>query len=463
MTNNTYTLQRSIPVEGPYDVVVAGGGPAGSVAAIAAARLGAKVLLIEATGNLGGMGTSGLVSAWSHCSNGKQSIIGGIFQEIVETLFEQGGLPPHVTPIRWTKSFNNGFGFNSEHYKRLLDTLCLEAGVEIRFFTKVIDVDADQNRKQIRGVILHNVEGYKFIEAKTVIDATGDAIVSDLCGVDYWQAGRDTPGIMPPTLCSAVAGIDFSRFDRKMQQEPLEKAVDDGFFSQPDKHFPGLFRTGKSTAILNAGHLFHTDATSNSSLSEAMVKGRKLGQEYIDFCRKYLPGCEDIEYILTANLLGTRESRRIIGEYTLDYDDYKTRRDFTDQIAIYCKQVDIHPYDLSEQEYKRYYDEFNQLDLLSEGEYYGIPYGMIVPQGWHNLWVAGRCSSSDLKVNGAIRDQPACAMIGQAAGTAAVQHLNTGQSAFELDTRQLVETLRDNGGNLPQSELSKTMTKRTTQ
>ena len=459
MAKKQYTFQRNIDVEGPYDLVVAGGGPAGSVAAISAARLGAKVLLLEATGNLGGMGTSALVSAWSNCSNGKHSIIGGIFQEIVETLYKQGGLPPNITPERWTTSYNNGFGFNSEHYKRLLDTLCIDAGVEIRFFTRVIDVDLDPGGKRIRGVVVHNVEGYRFIEAKTVIDATGDAIVSDLCGVAYWQAGRDTPGIMPPTLCSAVAGIDFSRFDRSMQQELLELAVEEGFFSQPDKHFPGLFRTGNTTAILNAGHLFHTDATSNSSLTRAMISGRQLGKEYIDFCRKYLPGCENMEYVLTASLLGVRESRRIIGEYTVDYDDYKARREFPDQIAIYCKQVDIHAYDLSEEEYQRYYEEFTQLDLLYEGEHYGLPYGMIVPQGWHNLWVAGRCSSSDIKVNGAIRDQPACAIIGQAAGTAAVQHLNTGQSAYELDTRQLVETLRENGGNLPQRNLSPTMSR----
>lgn len=454
MSNQKYMLQRTIDVEGPYDCVVAGGGPAGTVAAIAAGRLGAKVLLIEATGNLGGMGTGALVSAWSHCSDGKRPVIGGIFLEIVETLYEQGGLPPDITPERWTATYNRGFGFNSEHYKRLLDALCIESGVELRYFTKVIDVDIDVKKKHIRGVVIHNVDGYRFIEAKTVIDATGDAVVSDLCGVDYWQAGRDTPGIMPPTLCAAIAGIDYSRFDRSQQQEPLERAVDAGFFSQPDKHFPGLFRTGQTTAILNAGHLFGTDATSSASLTQAMIKGRQLSKEYVDFCRQYLPGCENIETVLTANLLGVRESRRIIGEYTLSYDDYRARRHFPDQIAVYCKQVDIHAYDLSEEEYERYHKEFNELDLLDEGESYGLPYGMLVPRGWHNLWVAGRPSSSDIKVNGAIRDQPACAMIGEAAGTAAIQHLHTGQSAFELDTRQLVETLRERGGNLPQSDLT---------
>ncbi len=456
MNQHTYELKRSIPVTGPYDLVVVGGGPAGTVAAIAASRQGAKVLLVEATGNLGGMGTSALVSAWSNLNNGIHSLIGGLFLEVVETLYEQGGLPPDVKPERWT-SLRRGTGFNAEHYKRLLDQLCVDSGVELRFFTKAIDVDVDSDKKVIRGVVLHSIEGYSFVEAKTVIDATGDAIISDLCGVDYLQAGRDTLGIMPPTLCSAMAGIDFSRFDRKQQQEPLERAVDEGFFSQPDKHFPGLFRTGLTTAILNAGHLFHTDATSTKSVTEAMIKGRQVAEEYVNFCRTYLDGCEDIEFVTTAAMLGVRESRRIIGEYTLDFDDHKSCRHFPDQIAIYNKQVDIHPYDISEEQYERYYDEFNN-HVFEDGEYYGIPYGILVPKGWHNLWVAGRCTSSDIKVNGAIRDQPGCAMMGEAAGTAAVQHLHTGQSAFELDTRQLVETLRENGGNLPQNDLSTTMT-----
>lgn len=458
MAKKQYTLQRHMEVEGPYDLVVVGGGPAGSVAAIAAAREGVKVLLVEATGNLGGMGTSALVSAWSNCSNGVHSVIGGIFREIVETLYAEGGLPPDVKPERWT-TVNRGFGFNAEHLKRLLDRLCIDSGVELRFFTKAIDVDVDATKKRIRGVVLHDVEGYRFVEAKAVIDATGDAIVSDLCGAEYWQAGRDTPGIMPPTLCSALAGIDFSRFDSRRQQEPLERAVEAGFFSQPDKHFPGVFRTGETTAILNAGHLFHTDATSAASMTNAMIWGRKIAAEYLAFCREYLPGCEAVEHVVTASLLGVRESRRVIGEYTLNYDDYQARRHFPDQIAIYSKQVDIHPYDTSPEEYERYYAEFNDLDLLAPGESYGMPYGMLVPRGWHNLWVAGRCASSDIKVNGAIRDQPGCAMLGEAAGTAAVQHLKTGQSAFELDTRQLVETLRANGSNLPQQDLSVVLTK----
>ena len=121
--------------------------------------------------------------------------------------------------------------------------------------------------------------------------------------------------------------------------------------------------------------------------------------------------------------------------------------------------MDIHPYDASEEEYQRLMKEKGEQLRLKEGEYFGIPYGILVPKGWQNLWVAGRCSSSDVKVHGSIRVMPAAAMMGQAAGTAAVQAIRTGQTACGLNTQQLVETLRANGAYLPQADLSATMTR----
>ena len=455
-----HTFTRSIPREHGYDVVVAGGGPGGCGAAISAARKGARVLLLEATGTLGGMGTSALVSAWSHMANGKHSVIGGLMLEMVETLYARGGIAPSYDPTLWTTSHNRGLGYNTEAYKRLLDELCEDAGVEVRFFAKVIEAEVDPDRKEVNGVILHQVEGLRYVEAKTFVDATGDAVLADLCGAPSRRAGRDTPKIMPPTLCSAIAGIDYERFHRNHQQKAVEHALAEGFFSQPDRHVPGLFRTGKTTAILNAGHLFDMDALDTVRLSEGMRKGRRLAREYTEFFKKYLDGCEDIEIVTTAPAMGVRESRRIVGEYELDFVDLQARRQFPDQIAIYCKQPDVHVYDTSPEEYARYHLEFEAADVLQPGESYGIPYGVLVPRGWRNLWVAGRCCASDLKVNGAIRDQPACVMMGQAAGTAAVQAIRCKQSAVDIDTRELIETLRADGANLPQRETATLLTRK---
>jgi len=456
----TFRLTRDIPVEEGFDLIVAGGGPAGAAAAISAARLGARVLLLEAMGSLGGMGTNGLVSYWFSLTDGVRSVVGGLMTELIQALCrEQTVSPPALEKFKKGLPID-AIGFQPESLKLLLDRLCREAGVEVRFFTRVVEADADREQRRVHGVITSSLEGLRYLRARTYIDATGDAVLADLCGATARAAGRDTPKIMPPTLCATVSGIDFERFNKKNQQAMVEKAIADGFFSQPDRHVPGIIRNSPGNiAMMNAGHLFGTDALKTRSLSDAMMRGRLLVQEYAAFYRKYMPGCEHLQVVATGALLGVRESRRIVGEYELNYADFKSRRHFPDQIAVYSKAIDIHVYDLSPEEYKRYHDEYTKLDRPKRGESYGLPYGILVPKGWQNLWVAGRCNSSDVKVHGAIRDQPACSMMGQAAGTAAVQSLATGQPACDLDTARLVETLRKQGAYLPQKTLRREMTR----
>jgi len=452
------SLTRKLAVEEGFDIVVAGGGSAGVAAAISAGRLGAKVLLLEATGALGGMGSNGCVSVWYSLGDGKRMIVGGLIKELVESLCRSGSVGPAAQESFERRGYFDNVAFNPESLKILLDRLCLEAGVEVRFYSRVVDAQANPETGVVDGVVVNSVEGNGYVRAPAFIDASGDAVLAELCGAKSRAAGRDTSKIMPPTLCALIADVDYSKFDGS-QQRMVEKAVADGFFSQADRHVPGLFRNGGSTAIMNAGHLFGTDALKTRSLSAAMAKGRLLAQEYASFYRKYMPGCENMKVIGTGSLLGVRESRRVAGEYEANYGDFQARREFPDQVAVYTKSIDIHVYDLSPEEYRRYYEEYNKQDCLKEGERYGLPYGIVVPKGWANLWVAGRCSSSDIKVNGAIRDQPACSMLGQAAGTAAVQSLRSGQPANRLDTAELVETLRKNGAYLPQEKLSQSMTR----
>ena len=459
-----FSFNREIPVEEGYDIVVAGGGPAGSAAAICAARLGAKVLLVEALGCLGGTGTSGLVTAFDPMSNGEQMLVGGLMREIIETLYRRGFVPTLLDPKRWRMDNHKWSPFDAEGLKLLLDELTSKSGVEVRFFTKVIDADIDEKSKEVRGVILSNIDGLRYVKAKTFIDATGDAVLSALCGANYWEAGRDTQGIMPPTLCSLVSGIDWAKIrpaDIGMpgQQEKVEQAIADGFFSQPDRHVPGMFMQMHNLAMINAGHIFGMNSCNCRSLSDGMMKGRKLVQEYVEFYRRYM-GLRDIQLVTTAAMMGIRESRRVEGEYLLDYEDFKARKKFPDQIAIFAKAIDIHVYDCTPEQYKRYHDEFTKIDKYAPGEYYGIPYGTLVPKGWKNLWVAGRCISADVKVQGSLRVQPAASMMGQAAGVAAWQSIQTGKSAAEIDTAVLVETLRKQDANLPQKELSKTLTRK---
>ena len=463
--NDMYLLSRKIPVGDTYDIVVAGGGPAGTAAAVCAARLGAKVLLVEATGCLGGIGTSGLVTAFNSMSDGEDMIVGGLMCEIMDALYQRNFLQPGIGPEKWQKRLSSWTHFQVEGYKLILDELVVSAGVHVQFFTKVIDVDADAKQGKVNGVITNNIEGYCYIKAKAFIDGTGDAALADLCKAKSREAGIDTPRIMPPTLCSLLAGINWSEFAKKNQYDALYQALDEGHFTQYDRHLPGMMKVNHTVGFLNAGHIYNLNALRCKDLTDGMIFGRKLAQEFLSFYKKYMPGCENLQHVVTAGIMGIRESRRIVGEYELNIDDYIARRKFPDQIGIFSNFVDVHVYDASDAEWKRFTEESGvQVETKGKleynaGESYGIPYGILVPKGWKNLWVAGKTVSTDVKVQGSLRVQPACSMMGQAAGTAAVQSIKTGQPANDLNTEELVETLRRTGAILPQKKLSKKMTR----
>jgi hypothetical protein len=454
-----FHFERDIPIEDEFDIVVVGGGPSGTSAAISAARLGARILLVEATGCLGGMGTSGLVNGFPSIGDGKEIIAGGIFLEVATKLFERGFLNPDERPEFFHK-YDYWIHFNTEGYKMILDEMVNKAGVNVRFFTKLIDVDSDIPNRRINGIVVQNIEGYKYIKAKAFIDCTGDAFLADISGVACIEAGRDTPHIMPPSLLSSFANINYANaVDGGSNSKYLLQAIKDGHFTQPDYHLTGIYRSGKTIGNLNGGHLFDLNALRCADLTDGMIRGRKIAHELFTYYKKYVPGFENIEHVATASLLGIRESRRIIGEYKLSFEDFKAKREFPDQIGIFQYPVDIHPYVNTEEALKEHKNEFDFSGRLNPGEHFGIPYSIIVPRGWSNLWVAGRSNSSDTYVSSSIRVQTSCYLMGQAAGTASVQSINTGQPANQINTKQLIKTLRSEGAILPQKNLSDTMTR----
>ena len=463
----TYQLTRTIASDPEYDLVVAGGGPAGTSAAVCAARLGLKVLLVEATGCLGGMGTSGLVASFGPVSDGERMLVGGFMKELLATMWEQKAFAPQVTRDYLDQQLNRWVPFNPEHLKRILDDFTAQAGVEVRFFSRVVEADLGDGR--INGVVVSNVEGLRHVPAKAFVDATGDAALASLAGAECKVVLHDTETVAPSTLCSLLAGMNWSdpayegagmdAVKGRVRSEYVPKAIEDGFFTQEDRFFPGMNRVGSHGATLNAGHVFNLNPLSVRSLSDGMVFGRKLALEYTQFYRKYVPGCEQLELLTTAPVMGVRDSRRIVGEFELGIDDFLARRQFPDQVAVYNRPTDVHPSDTSRKEYERFLKDFHGKDNLGRGECVGIPYSILVPRGSQNLWVAGRCHSSETKVHGSIRAQSAAYMMGQAVGTAAAQSIATGQPADDLDTRALVETLRQAGAYLPQKELAREMTR----
>lgn len=464
----TFRLTREIEVEDEFDVLVAGGGPAGSAAAVCAARLGARVLLAEATGCLGGMGTSGLVATFGPLSDGRRMLVGGFMRELVLTMQQHGELGPHVVGEFLHGQLNRWVPFRPEALKRRLDRMAQEAGVEVRFFTRVIDAQAQDRR--LEGAVISNVEGYRFVRAKAFIDATGDAALCDLAGAACKVILRDIDAVAPSTLCALFAGMnwddpaygdDWRGIDRvkAFARKELQRAIADGHFSQADRFMPGMNKIGRHAAQLNAGHVFNLNGLSVRSLSDGMMTGRRLAVEYLEFFRRYVPGCADLDLVATAPVMGVRDTRRIVGEFELTIEDFKAARQFPDQVAVYNRPTDVHPTDPTDREYQRFLNDFEGFHGLGEGDCLGVPYGILVPRGWTNLWVAGRCHSSDTRVHGSIRAQSAAYMMGQAAATAAVQSIRTGEPACDLDTARLVATLREHGAYLPQRELSATMTR----
>ena len=353
---NTFRLTRDIPVERGYDLVVAGGGPAGSAAAICAARLGAKVLLVEEMQFLGGVATACWIPFVPPLSNHEVVFVGGLYREILDTLLARGFVAPTVKKLDETQ-FRRWFGYSPEGLKIVLDDLAVKAGVDLRFATRVIDADVDQAKGTVRGLVLSNIEGYHYVEAKAFIDATGDAVLSKLCGVECHEVGRNA---MPPTLVPAFAGIDYDRFNHAGQTAGLEKAIADGHFSQTDRHLSGMMRFGEECACLNGGHIFHFDSTRCEDLTQGAIRGRKIAREFYEFYKKYVPGCEKIEQITTAPKIGVRESRRIVGEYTLNVEDFFAWREFPDQIAVHNYPIDIHVKDSSDEDYKRFLNEYKE-------------------------------------------------------------------------------------------------------
>ena len=405
------TTKGNFPLLAESDIVISGGGPAGVAAALAAARRGYRVLLLEQTGTLGGLATSGLVPTFAPSTDGERFLYGGIYEEIDRELCRRMGV--ECKPASWQ-------AIDAEIMKRLLDDLVEAAGVRVLFGVKVCEAEVDDGR--IRALWAATAQGIRRITGKQFIDATGDGMLAMLAGAEF-EYGDKAGNTMSPTLCAQFANIDYKKYEEAYRNGNSDRAVwhrmlQAGTAPLIEHHFVCMTRMSPATATSNLGHIYGCNVFDPDDLTRGYREGRRVVRTFETFYREHVPGFENAVLVSTASLLGVRETRRIRGEYRMTFDDYRNRADFTDEIGRCCYPVDIHSSSLDSEEQKRV-EQVLAATRFKHGESYGIPYRAMIPVGLRNLLVPGRALSSDREIQSSIRVMPPCFVTGQAAGIAA--------------------------------------------
>lgn len=447
-----YVLEqpRNTTVYSDVDVLVVGGGPAGVAAAVAAARAGAKTAIVEHHGFLGGMWTAGMVltlAGFNSWLRPYDRCVKGIAEEwVTRAAGEDGAL------------VNSGFVINSEPevMKRVADEFIAEENIEFLFHTWGAAPIMDGNR--VAGAFIENVDGRRAIRAKVTIDCTGNGDIVERSGASWVKSDTLQPMTMSFRMGNAVldesiphdgaavlpigpeAGMlhnpiltDFSsvRRDVPVDVEHMRAARDKGDLPRYGGPWFGGLR--KDTVWVNSTRVIG-DASDATQLSQAEVTGRQDSQAIADYFKAHVPGMEDSWLMQTSTQIGVRETRRLVGSYTLTGDDVRNGTRFEDSVAVGCWPIDVHPADRQVGTHAMYVPAP-----------FDIPYGMLVPEAIDGLLAAGRCASADREALGSVRVGATCAAMGQAAGVAAALSARDNVEPRAVDIRQVQQTLTDQG------------------
>lgn len=413
-----------------YDVTVIGGGYAGVGAAIAAAREGAKTLLIEKSGALGGAMNVNLVYPFMRYYTFDENknpiyLSKGIFSEMVENFKKYAA----YTEIR---------RHNPEYFKFVLDDMVTEAGVDVLFHANVYHTDTKDGKICSLGVMTRG--GELTVESDFFIDCTGDGDVFAMAGCDY-QLGRESDGLCQPmTTCFRMSGVDLDKFlqDRERLQQLYKQKQAEGEIKNPRENILVFFGIGDGIVHFNTTRIVKHDPTDPFAVSRAEMTARKQIYEMELFLKQNCEAFKNATVISIANGIGVRESRKLKGLHVLTVDELKNLTVFDDSIALGNYDVDIHnPEGTGTSHY-----------YFKDGEFYTIPYRSLVAKEYDNLLVAGRCISATHEAQASIRIMPICACTGEAAGTAAAVAKKTNTSTHTLDVKLLQKTLKENGAAL---------------
>jgi len=418
----TRAEQQDIPVLHDVDVLVVGGGPGGIGAAVAAARQGARTLLCEQYGFLGGMATAGLVSPFMPNGIGDRPFDTGIFQDWRRLMHEMGGLAA------------DGVTFCAETAKLAAERLCLEAGVGLLFHVQLDRPLMDGAR--VDSVLLLGKSGLTAHRARVFVDGTGDADLAARAGCTIEYGRPQDGGVQPMTLNFDLAGVDVERMpDRATINAAYDRARQEGRVKCPRQNVL-FFRSVEPDRIhFNTTRVVDCNPTETLSLSEAEIEGRRQAVDCLRFLRRDVPGFEKARLHALAVTIGVRESRRVRGLAYLERADFERAAKFPDAVCRVNYPIDIHNPAGGGTEIVR----------MPKDEWYEIPYGCLVPLGCDNLLISGRPISVDHAIHGSMRVIPPACTVGQACGTAAAMAIRQGVTPAEVDGREVRRALVEQG------------------
>lgn len=444
-----------------YDVIIAGGGVSGTMAAIAAARCGAKTLLLEQAGYLGGTLTSCGVGPMMTFFAGKEQVIKGLMQELVDRMIAAGYSCGHIQDT--TRYVTYITPFDAEGMKLILDNMTAEAGSNVLLHTAVGKVISSNGR--IDGLVVCNKDGLHTIKGKLYIDATGDGDIMYWAGAETVKGRPEDSAGQPLTLKMRLCHVDTGQLKQYIQSNPadfprLKHNMDlvtspiplalAGMESEFHKakaagklHIPRedvlMFETCHAGEfIVNTTRILNCDATDAASLTAAEAEGRRQCAELYHFLKTCIPGFEHALLEYTGPSVGIRSSRQLVGKYTLTAQDVLTAKKFSSVIAHSGYPIDIHSPD-GEGTHTYYIGEDGGR------AYYDIPYEIMLPQSIPNLMVTGRCVSASFEAQASIRLTPSVGAMGQAAGTAAALAAKADCSPDNINIETLQQKLRENG------------------